>query len=556
MRGFTLEQLVAHLSAILVGAPALLLLWYGLRRAGPRAPTLRELERIALVTSGVSLALSALVLCVVLRGRAIVDDELVYRMQAALLAQGKLALDVPVLTPEVFTIQSRVGLTGKYLFGEPLVQIPGALIGLPAIAHIPLAALSLLALHRATRLLADRTLAAWAVLFVACSPMFILTTATAQSQATSLFCLAIAGLGYAEARERNPWAGAIAVAMGIGFGVSVRAQVAVPAGLVAVPMAGISLFRRRAFGAVAAAVAVLAAWAVVIGAYDRELTGSALRLPWYAVRPIEHYGFGQVWDNLPYRHTVWRAVQNQGVVLVRFNLWWLGWPASLLLVGWWLRGRRETRGARIWLWSGAALIAFEFFYYSTGVSDTGPIYHYELLLPAALLAANAVHDAMERDPRATGALLAIHFGLGTLSTIWLQTARLDRLVSTIHDDVDQALATIEPPAVVFHEPLCTESVSRGWMRETLSRRDRAPWDPIVTYPRPPPSAVRDTMSRFQDRACWYFRVDPRSQSPRVLPCSVAAPLFERPTRNPGRCLYLPSTAQRLGYYDPLAPWRE
>jgi hypothetical protein len=42
MRGFTLEQLVAHLSAILVGAPALLLLWYGLRRVGPRAPAWRR----------------------------------------------------------------------------------------------------------------------------------------------------------------------------------------------------------------------------------------------------------------------------------------------------------------------------------------------------------------------------------------------------------------------------------------------------------------------------------------------------------------------------------
>lgn len=552
MRGFTLEQLVGHAARILLGTPGLLLVWLAVRRGAPVSmPGERTLNRIALAVSALSVALVLLFMLLVFRGRPIVDDEVVYRMQAALYREGKIAFGGLPYLQEVFTVKSRAGFTGKYLFGEPLLQMATVGLGYPALLHVPITAVTLLSFHRAVRLLSDGVIAAWSVLLLAASPMLILTSATGQSQAAALCCVALAGLGYASVRTGRTWLGAGLVGMFIGFCVPVRIQVAVPAGAVLVPLTLLALGKARAFGPALLLGLGLGAWALAVGAYDQALTGSALKLPWFLQEVPEHYGFGPVWAEGTFEHTPRVALENLLVVATRLNAWWLGWPSSFLALFLWYRCGRGTAGVGGFLWVGLAVVLFEAGYYSTGISDTGAIYHFELLLPGAVLAANAVRGAMARDVRGTVALLVLQFGLGWASFLWLEGSRVNRLVHFIHDEVEEGLSHVKGKALLLYEPRCPEAVPRGWIFEMFPFRRHSDRDPIVTFPRPPGKYLNAYLERYKDRKCWYYRIDPGTHEPAIAPCENVRPLLERPTINTkDLCLWNAPTASRLGLFDP------
>jgi hypothetical protein len=289
-----------------------------------------------------------------------------------------------------------------------------------------------------------------------------------------------------------------------------------------------------------------------VGGYDYLLSGNPFKLPWFLALSPEHYGFGQVWQWDSYRHTPVTALENLLVVAVRFNAWWLGWPASFLLLGVWFKMGRPTQGARPFLLIGLAVLLFEAGYYSTGISDTGPIYHYELLLPGALLGANAIREAWTRNPSSTRALLIAQFGLGWTSFAYEQGSRLDRLVHHIHDDVEGALSQVPAGSVLFYEPRCAESTARGWIHEAFPVRYRDEVrDPVLTFPRPPPAYFPAFLARFPGRTCWYFHIHPATQAPRVVPCQKALVELNRPRAKLGEaCIWNASTATRLGLYDP------
>src|SRR5690242_1977440 len=81
MRGFTYEQLWGHVARAALLGPGLALLTAGWIRRGWPVLALSRKRALVLAVSG-SLAITAACMLFILRGRAIVDDELVYRMQA------------------------------------------------------------------------------------------------------------------------------------------------------------------------------------------------------------------------------------------------------------------------------------------------------------------------------------------------------------------------------------------------------------------------------------------------------------------------------------------
>ena len=564
MRGFTVEQLGHHLLRLVLAAPGLLLLVFGLNGLSDRHLSLaagrlnlpRRLHpRLALAASLGSLLLMAGLMFFVFQGRAIVDDELTYRMQAMLLADGVLGRTEPSLHAlDIFSIRSLVGVTGKYYPGEPLVQVPGSLLGYPALMHLPLAALTLLLLYRGTRLQAGKVIASWAVVLLACSPMFIFSTPTGQSVSTALFSVVLAAYGYVHIVHRCPWLGSLILGVAVGFGMTVRPQTMAPVGLVLVVAALARLLPRRRVGAALLLVVTLAAWATLILLYNEVITGSYTTMPWSLIKPIERYGFGNVWEISSYRHTLYTMLQNLGVVAVRFNAWWLGWPVSLALAWLWFRVGRPMDGAVTWLLAGLAVIVFEAGYYSTGVSDTGQVYHFELLAPAAVLGANAIRQALLSAPRWTVILLAANFGLGSSAFLVYQTQRMIRLVDAIHADTDALLARVQTPAILYHDVRCSETLEIGWIHTSFPRRYRSPRDPIIAYPRPEVDKLAAHLKHFEGRSCWYYRRDPEDGKPELYRCEDARQLMSRPysdTTN-SYCLSLKSTAERLGWYDPWA----
>lgn len=561
MRGFTYEQLAQHLARALVLGPAILACWIAL--ANWRRPfeykslvklTPVRWAQIASVTSVLATAATTLGL---LRGRALIDDELAYSMQAAFLSEGRLAAPEPGFVPlEVFSVSTQLGYTGKYLLGEPLVQIPGVLAGVPALLHPLVLGLTLWAFFVAIRMRVDERVAAWSTCALAISPMVVLTTATGLSHATTLCCVVLAGLGLEWVRAGRASRGALLLGLALGYCVMTRPQVGIPVAAVWGPWAVVVLGRQRKLPALAILLMLGAGWILALGAYNHALTGSALKLPWALQCGGEHYGFGRVWTWSTYEHTPLRALENLGVVLVRFNAWWLGLPWGLLLIGAWLAVGRPRRGFAIWLAAALALTTFEAGYYSTGVSDTGPVYHYEWVLPGSLLAGWVLERALQRWPLAGRWAVLLALLLGTATHYAEHGARLRRLAAAIHDEADAVLATIPVPALVLHETMQSESRCIGWVFDSFPKRFRRQSDRIVTFPRPHPSRLPTLLASYPNRHCWYVHRDPKTAKLEAFPCEKAGAWLNRSTiSGDGAALRVHSTAYLRTGYDPSAAIR-
>jgi len=553
MRGFTFEQAADHAARIFLLGPALALISFAVWR---RWKAERFADRInprtlALASSAFSILLLSFMIFFVFRGRPIVDDELTYSSTARFYSYGRIGGEVPPdMIREPFTVITLRGATGKYLPGESLVQVPGVRVGYPALMHIPLALLILFCVWRATRLLGGDELAGWTTALVALSPMFIYCNATGQSQTSSLAAIAVAGLGYAEAKTARPWVGALLVSIGVVFGVFCRIQAMVPIGTVLVIATLFVLYRSRNFLALSAMLAVLAAGAATLAWFNWYLTGSPTKLPWALFSPVEHWGFGRVWTVDSYTHNFRTLLENLAVVIVRMNVWWLGWPLGiLLLVYWWRIGRPSDGGVRMWLIASSLFIAVQAAYYSTGISDVGPIYHFELLIPLGLIGGNTIVAALKRSPRLAIVVLLLQFGVGTTQFLVTQGLRLERLVTVINMGAEDVVERMHKPAFVMVEGMCSEALRIGWLHSNFPQRCRTPDCDVISYTRPAPSVVPNYIRYFRNRNCYYVRHDPKTWELVLYTCDEAKGLLQRPITFRD-CLSVPSTAQILGWYDP------
>jgi hypothetical protein len=552
MRGFTYEQLWSHVARAGLLAPGLLLVSLGLTALRPLLFRTSSRRVLAWAVT-VSLGVTAYVMLVVLRGRPTSDDELVYRMQASFYLEGRLTgLDVGLLPPDVFSVQTLLGYTGKYLPGEGIVQMLGVLAGIPQLTHLPLLALTLYAWHRQLTLGHSRRFADFATVALAISPMVMLTAATGLSETTSLCAVVLAGLGLEWARGTRPIAGAVLTGAAVGFGMLTRPQTLFPVGLVLVPWLAVVLWRRRGFAALGVLALVLSAGAFALGTYNYALSGSPLKVPWFLTCAIEHYGFGRVWAYDTFEHTPLTALENIAVVLVRLNSWWLGLPCSLvvLVLARWLRlplGR-----FRVWWGVTLAIVLFEAGYYSPGASDTGTLYHHELVLPGSLVAASAAEALLARFPRFFPTALALHLGLGTLGFTAEQAARLGRMMTHLHADSDAALAKLETPALLFHETRGSEVRIVAGVFDSFPRRLRAARDPVVTFPNLPVDRRARIQRAYPGRRCYYYRRNPETEAAEVHRCEDAAALMNQRFRNDEpRPIWIPPTAYELTSFDPF-----
>ncbi|MCG8459860.1 MAG: hypothetical protein MI919_26570 [Holophagales bacterium] len=557
IRGQTYEQWARILGRLVLLGPSLLLISWGLARirwpAPPRAWRLRP-GVAALALAGLGIAFGLAFQLGTLRGRALVDDELTYAWQAELLAQGRLVESrLERWAPESFTVWTARGATGKYLFGAPLVQIPGVLLGIPALLHLPLLALACALWYRVMHAAAGPRVAVAGTALVALSPMVLLTSATGLSHTASLFAMVAAGWGISDLRRaaeigRTGLRGALVAGSALGFGFTVRPQVALSFGAVLAACWLLEAWRARRWRAMIVFFAAGAPWLAAVLTYDQYLTGSPFALPWTLFSPQESYGFGRVLEGSGYLHTPWRAFENLLMVAVRLNTFLLGWPLSLGLLGvWWAVGR-PARGTAPWVLAGLAQTVFHLGYYTPGISGFGALYHFELVLPFAFLGGYAIAAALERRPRLAAAALAVHLVLGTGWFLAEQSSRLGRMASLLHDRREATLSSIEPPALLIYEAWPSEQVYLGWVGFPLrTRHDAAP---VVTYPRSGPGSVASLRNLYADRACWYYRVDPATMGPDLRPCSAAEHLLARPFALEGPKIAVRPTAMALGYLPP------
>jgi hypothetical protein len=526
MRGFTYEQLWGHVRRVCLLAPGLSLTAWGLAGLLELRPP-RDLQRAMWCCSAWCLLVTGVIMLGVFRGRAFVNDELIYAMQAGFYRAGRLTgVDLGISPGDLFTVVTGLGYTGKYLPGEGLMQVPGVMLGVPALMHLPVVAITLWAFYQAVRRSSGVAFAQLATAALALSPMLAFTSATGLSHASTLMWVVLMGLAVELAKEGRVLSGAVLSGASFGLGLLTRPQSLLPAGAVLGLALVWVLLKRRALAALATLALVSGAGAALLLAYNQALSGSPWHLPWFLQCDAEHYGFGFVWATQTYEHTLRGAFENLLVVATRLNAWWLGLPLSLGVAAVWLAWGRPKAGAGLWLWTGAAVLLFEFFYYSPGISDIGAIYHYELLLPGSVIAAAVATRLLQLKQGPL--ILAVALLGGTGSWVVEQGLRCHRLISTIHRDTDAVLAKVQKPALIIHETFVNEVVSSGWIAPgTFPRQAREPTDDVVTWPRVNPTVLDRARRAYPGRHCYYYRYLPGTAKPELTRCEDSIALLKR-----------------------------
>jgi hypothetical protein len=515
MNGFTPQQLSSHLVRLLLLGPACLCFgaaatpWVA--RWPPWVPSRRALLAGCLV-------LSAAAFCLGSRGLPSQDDEPTYRMQADLLAHGHLAdprmgKSVEWANPwkEPYTIFAPAGMTGKYLFGEPLLLLPGTLLRFPLLGHFLLLLATLWFFDDAARRTGSERAARLSSVLLALSPAFLFTSVAAVSQVPALFGVTLAVWGLA----RRGWLGHIAAGTGLGLALAARVQVAFPCGL-ALVLAHRPIDRKAFVGMAVGA----APWLIAILAYDYAVMGNPFTLPW-AGFGVERYGFGPPFaansSSSSYVHTPAKALALFGVVLVRLNGWALGWPISLIgPIAWVWQGRPEWKMVRPWAWIALATVLFQAGYYSIGTSDTGALYHYLVVPFVVVTTALALLRFTETRWRAFAIGSTASFAIFGTATFFVEHGlRIRRLTDQI--TAAYAVPGVEAPAVVFRT-VAPNATFAGWL-SGVALRERWGSAPLVFYPASRASSDEALIALYPDRRCYYGLFERSSSAMRTIPCA-------------------------------------
>jgi hypothetical protein len=506
LNGFSPQQFASHIVRALLLFPACALIGLALRGRSLRPHATRR----AMWPIAIGATLTMVIALFVIRSVPLQDDDATYLMQAELLTRGLIA--DPAYPPsaafdEPFTIFSRIGMSGMYLFGTPLVLAVGLPIGAPWIGQVLLVALTLWFAHRAAMRDSDQLVAWMGTLLLALSPMLTFTSATLLSQPAGLAGVAAAVHG----ARAGDWRGGLLVGTGVGFAFVARPQMAAPAGLALAALYG---WRDRRM--LAAAIIAGFPWLLAVAAYDQAITGNPWHLPRFLYTgELERYGFGTVLRN--YSHTPLKAAALAVVVLVRFNGWALGWPISLLGPALWFAiGRPNRAMVAPWAAVGLATFLYQAGYPAIGTSETGAIYHHAALPFFAFSTAAALRDVASRSwgqwVQATALASVL---LGTTSFYVEHAMRLSRLSAAIEGP--RRSLKLQLPALLLEERWGGRP-QEGWVFG-IPFRERSPSSAIVRFPwTNNPTQLRELIARWSDRRCYYLSYDLTRSQYHVTPC--------------------------------------
>lgn len=397
IRAVPREELVYSAWFMFLGSLAVLALTFGLYRTSLPDKLRAGFAALCRGSRGLVIALPVAVFLVAAGLRAFVlldapvaDDESTYVFIAQTLRDGRLTNPVPAdgdWFESTFVVMNQHGWFGKYPVGHPLLLAAADLVGARFFVGPLLTALSLLLTFAIGRRVFGARTALLAVMLLALSPHFLLTGATLLSQTTataSMLCGLLFTIRFLESGRTR--FGALA-GLGFAFGMLARP---LPGALFAVAAFAAIVFSPGGVGFVDrlrlharglgwfAGLAALAAGVLLL--VNLEQTGSLFRTAYHEA----HGGALGVAD-------VGRGLRSMSVAaaLLRENLWLLGWPLSLLFIGFVRRNRYFPLLA--------ALVAAEIVYRvavpKTVVSSTGPIYMTEIVPLLVLATASGMVEA-------------------------------------------------------------------------------------------------------------------------------------------------------------------
>jgi hypothetical protein len=338
----------------------------------------------------------------------VTDDENAYDLQAEILLRGMLYAPAPPVEDSFknWFIISAGKYTGKYTLGHPLILAAGKALGSPYLLTVLLSLLSIMLTYRVGTMLYGSAMGVLGAALLVASPFFLFTSSTLLSHSTSFFALALFTYLFLTAYAKNKKALAFCAGFAAGYAFNVRSLTAIGfcAPFVFWAMARL-LKDKKLVMPLAMLMGFLIPFALTLE-YNRIITGRYTEFPFHYYNPTERFGFGKMLRDNMYEHTPARAFVNLAVSAARMNTWLFGFPASLMFIVLLPilkgvraspRGSSEARADRpikrpdAFLFSIIVCFAVAYlFYYSPGVSDTGPIYYFELLLPLVLLSGRGI----------------------------------------------------------------------------------------------------------------------------------------------------------------------
>ena len=372
-------------------------------------------RRVTIALAALAAALSLLVAFELFPYRSTNHDEAVYLQQAAMLLDGQLFLRPPVVEPfrPWFFVVDGGAMYPKYMPVPAAMFALGMVFGAAELALAAVAGGIVLLTGEVVARVFDRRTGQVAAAVVLVSPLFAVHTGVFLPYApTALLNLAF-GLCYVRATGTGSrrWAAAAGVAVGLAF--FARQYTAI---LFAAPFVTHALWTLRSLDRsvlarqVVTAAGGLAGVAVTL-AYNAVTTGSALTFPYLAFAPEDGIGFGYRailgYDRV---YTPALALEANARVLVEFlTVWFAGGLLGLalafaglaLVVRRW-RSSVDPLQAAVLGVVPTVVVGNVFFWGNLNVlgdlavpddgliSQLGPFYHFDLLLPLSALVAVAL----------------------------------------------------------------------------------------------------------------------------------------------------------------------
>lgn len=469
--------LVVLLLAVSKGrAPAFMLrLW---RRLG-------TLESSAFVILFAALfAILAVLMCLlVFDGNPRNVDGFAQLFQARIFQAGRLYLTPPPELGNFATLQMVLGPErwySQYPYGQPLVLAAALSLGRWWLLNPLIAAALAICTFHAARWVSDESGARLSLVLLCLSP-FAVAMAGSEMSHLSAATLGIAGAAAAIRAIRSTALGALAFAalagLALGLMTGFRPLDAVAAAApVALVLGGwgarrLALFAATAAGGILGSVPTLAFNAATTGSWRRfgyeELWG-----------PDHSLGFHDVPFGVPL--TLTRAIARSGMDLHQLNAYLLDTtlPVLLVLAAGFLAGRRLLGSRDAVPFAGVtALMAVMFAYWHR---DTfyGPRFLFSALPWFIILVARALvllrrsspGDAGAGPVAAFAALVALLFGLATITPGRLEAYRRSTPLFALHPDRDAARAGLRHAVVLIPDGWGSRLIARMWAAGIPVRR--------------------------------------------------------------------------------------
>jgi hypothetical protein len=381
--------------------PATILCAAAFVRAGFKIPIPQKINYT--ITAGAVLIVAALITIVsvefVFHETELTDDENTYDFQAQTLLMHRFVNPPPPVKDNfknIFIINDERVWVGKYTLGHPVVVAIGMALGNRYALSIFISIVTLFLVYLiAQELYQDKKLALLALCLGAVSPFFYLISSSRLSHTTSAFFLALFMYLFLRARHREKGNRlviySLLAGLCLGYAFNTRSLTAFGFSLPFIwlmikdiaksPLKGLNIV-----------IPLITGFSIIFACtlwYNTLITGNPLQFPFNYYSPLEAVGFGS------YGHTPVLALRNLIVSIFRLNAVLFGLPISLFFLFVFLFGEKDFAD-RLLLGIICSMVVVYSFYYSPGISNLGPLYYYELVIPLLLLSARGIFLLKEK----------------------------------------------------------------------------------------------------------------------------------------------------------------